>query len=399
MHDPHQRRLPHIQPVVPRVEALAQLLGRIASAAIQLDLLDRQRRLPPHHLHRLAQPSHTTAVRRMSCRSITACSAARYASSRSRVSKRQQRSTAGTDRPRSPAGGGTGSLPAAAPADRCPARSPRRPAPAATIRSISACVELDQRQHLRRDRARTPPGSGSAAPRHRRARAPTAAASSASVGVVNSARTSACSPRCRIRSISVTASSECPPSSKKLSCRPTRSTPQQLRPDRRQRRSRSRPAAPRTPASRTHPPSGAGSALRSSLPFGVSGSASSRTYAAGTMYSGSCAAQVRAQRLRVRAPPSRHVRTPPAACRPARPRAPPPPPRALPACSAQPRLDLAQLDPEAADLHLLVVAAQVLERPVRAASAQVARPVQPRARLAPNGSATKRSAVSSGRSR
>ena len=44
-----------------------------------------------------------------------------------------------------------------------------------------------------------------------------------------------------------------------------------------------RPAAPRAV-------SGAGSARRSSFPFGVSGSASSTTTAAGTMYSGSRAA-------------------------------------------------------------------------------------------------------------
>jgi hypothetical protein len=37
--------------------------------------------------------------------------------------------------------------------------------------------------------------------------------------------------------------------------------------------------------------SGAGSAFRSTLPFGVSGIASRRTYAAGTMYSGSAAAR------------------------------------------------------------------------------------------------------------
>ena len=54
---------------------------------------------------------------------------------------------------------------------------------------------------------------------------PTASASSASTGVVNSARTSVYSPARRIRSISLIASSECPPSSKKWSHRPTRSTP------------------------------------------------------------------------------------------------------------------------------------------------------------------------------
>ena len=53
----------------------------------------------------------------------------------------------------------------------------------------------------------------------------TRCASSASTGVVNRARTSVCSPARRIRPISLIASSECPPSSKKWSHRPTRSTP------------------------------------------------------------------------------------------------------------------------------------------------------------------------------
>ena len=57
----------------------------------------------------------------------------------------------------------------------------------------------------------------------------------------------------------------------------------------------------------------------------------------------------------------------------------------------QPRLDLAQLDAEAADLHLEVVAAQELDVAVGTPAPQIARPVQPRARLAANGSATKRS--------
>ena len=71
---------------------------------------------------------------------------------------------------------------------------------------------------------------------------------------------------------SCTASSECPPSSKKLSWRPTRSTPQQLLPDRRERlfdlALRRLVARARSACA-----SGAGSALRSTLPFGVSGSA------------------------------------------------------------------------------------------------------------------------------
>ena len=94
---------------------------------------------------------------------------------------------------------------------------------------------------------------------------------------------------------------------------------QHLRPDLGQRRLQLGRAVPRSAAARTRRRSGAGSALRSSLPFGVSGSASSATNAAGTMYSGRrLGAGARAARPAPRRPP----RTPPAACRPARPRAP-----------------------------------------------------------------------------
>jgi hypothetical protein len=62
-------------------------------------------------------------------------------------------------------------------------------------------------------------------------------------------------------------------------------------------------------------------------------------------------------------------------------------------------LDLARLDAEAADLHLLVGAPQVLQLAVRAPPRQVAAAVEPRPGLAEKGSGTKRSAVSSGRFR
>ena len=57
-------------------------------------------------------------------------------------------------------------------------------------------------------------------------------------------------------------------------------------------------------------------------------------------------------------------------------------------------LDLARLDPETADLHLVVGAAQVLQLAVAGPAGQVAGPVHPLARSAPNGQATNRSAVS-----
>ena len=89
---------------------------------------------------------------------------------------------------------------------------------------------------------------------------------------------------CRTREITRVASSECPPSSKKLSSAPTRSRPS---------------TSAHTPASTSSvgvrgatyrssagASSGAGSALRSSLPLGVSGNASMKTNAVGSMYSG-----------------------------------------------------------------------------------------------------------------
>ena len=65
----------------------------------------------------------------------------------------------------------------------------------------------------------------------------------------------------------------------------------------------------------------------------------------------------------------------------------------------QRRLDLARLDPESAQLHLLVRPAQELQHAVRAPPRQVAGPVHPARRPAPCGSATNRSAVSPARCR
>ncbi len=103
------------------------------------------------------------------------------------------------------------------------------------------------------------------------------------VGASNRARSGSSTPkRSRTRAITRIASSECPPRSKKLSWTPTRSSRSTSAPDPGQHlflgRARRHVFAARKPA-----PSGAGSARRSSLPFGVSGSASSPTYADGTM--------------------------------------------------------------------------------------------------------------------
>ena len=60
-------------------------------------------------------------------------------------------------------------------------------------------------------------------------------------------------------------------------------------------------------------------------------------------------------------------------------------------------LDLARLDPEAADLDLLVPTAEELDRAVGAAPHDVAGAVRRAPAVPSNGSGTKRSAVSSGR--
>ena len=81
--------------------------------------------------------------------------------------------------------------------------------------------------------------------------------------------------------------SELPPRSKKLSWTPTcstRSNSRQMMASVSSSGVRGATYAFVTPA---RAPSGAGSALRSTLPFGVSGSASRRTKTQGTMYSGS----------------------------------------------------------------------------------------------------------------
>ena len=134
-------------------------------------------------------------------------------------------------------------------------------------------------------------------------------------------------------------------------------------------------------ASSGRAPSGAGSALRSTLPLGVSGSASSATNAEGTMYSRQRRRQEGAQRRHVAASVRRrgdvghqplvaghvladhhhglaHRRVPP-----------------------QRRLDLAQLDAEAAHLHLVSARPEELQLPVRQPAHQVAGAVQPRAGL------------------
>ena len=58
-----QRRLPHVEPETPRIEAFAQLLRNVARRRVERGLLDAQRRRAPHNLHRLGQalPGHRRA--------------------------------------------------------------------------------------------------------------------------------------------------------------------------------------------------------------------------------------------------------------------------------------------------------------------------------------------------
>ncbi len=154
------------------------------------------------------------------------------------------------------------------------------------------------------------------------------------------------------------ASSEWPPSSKKLSCTPTRSSPStsaQIPPA----PPPSASAAPRSPP-RVASPSGAGSALRSSLPFGVSGSASSTherapapcTPAAASATLPAAPATATAHR------PVAAPRTPPAACSPGSSSRASTTASRTPGCSASAASISPELDAEAADLHLIVATAQ-----------------------------------------
>ena len=140
-------------------------------------------------------------------------------------------------------------------------------------------------------------------------------------------------------------------------------------------------AAPRSPRAAYASPSGAGSALRSSLPFGVSGSALQphvrRRHHVLRQPLGAGARAAPPPR-----PPRRPPRTPPAAARPARPRAPAPPPRARPGA---PR-SRASISPSSMRKPRTFTWWSVRPRnssvPSASHRAQVARAVQPRARLA-----------------
>ena len=167
-----------------------------------------------------------------------------------------------------------------------------------------------------------------------------------------------------------------PPSAKKLSSMPTRSSPSTsansaaqhllLRRARRPPQSRSArgpaPAAPRGRACRWASAAACPAPRRPTAPCSPA----------------SCCAEMRPQRrridsLRPQPPPHR----PPAACRPALSSRAITAACATPAWRSQRRLDLARLDAEAAHLHLRVGPPEELQHPVRAPARQVAGAVHP----------------------
>src|SRR5580692_8411275 len=144
------------------------------------------------------------------------------------------------------------------------------------------------------------------------------------------------------RATSTAASRECPPRSKKLSSTPTRSRPSTCANKSHRARSRGLAGAPPPPAAY----SGAGSARRSSLPVAVSGSVSRHPVPDQPLLPGLI-------------PPHRHRRL------------------AHAIKGGEHRLDLAQLDPEPAHLHLVIGPAQVLDLAGLVPPAQVPGPVHP----------------------
>ncbi len=135
---------------------------------------------------------------------------------------------------------------------------------------------------------------GACAPTPSRSEASTRSASPARVGASNRVRSGTSAPNAsRMRETTRVASSECPPTSKKLSCAPTRSS----RSTSAQIPARISSAGVRgavKPSSVAEPDAaGAGRARRSTLPLDVSGSDSSTTTTPGTMYSGSRSARCR----------------------------------------------------------------------------------------------------------
>ncbi len=281
-----------------------------------------------------------------------------------------------------------------------PRRARRSAAARAACCTSSSALELvEEPQPLLRVRQRQRPGRR--AGRERRARpapasAVTCRASAATVGASNRSRTLSSAPSARrTRLTSRVASSEWPPSAKKSSSTPTSSTP-------------------RTSANRPQRISSCGVARRAAAPAAVDlraragrGGRACRSASAAARparrtptapCSPAAARQRSAQRRQVGSRRRRHDVGDQALLAPAGPRATTTAACAHRGCCAQRGLDLAELDPEAADLDLVVGAAEELQLAVGAPAHEVAGAVHPRPGP-PNGSATNRSAVRPGRPR
>ena len=96
----HHRRLANIEPVVPRVEAGNACCATSPAAASTATSSTASLAFRHTTCTGSGNPSHSTAVRRMSCRSITACSAPKYPSSAASC-RNEAKSIPDKDRPRS----------------------------------------------------------------------------------------------------------------------------------------------------------------------------------------------------------------------------------------------------------------------------------------------------------
>ncbi len=216
-----QRCLAQVQPRMARVEALLQLIDDRAIGGVELDLLQMQAGLPPDDLHRCFQtlPQHCGTQDVVTVdHTLQGVYKSVQTLAISDLEERLQNvwvalfgSQMVVENPL---------LQRCQWVDILHITDATRHAGDNTVNGD--LIEIGQRQQLRSD-ARAIVGiafSGtviSLPP-------PTAAASAARVGWPNSTRTSALKPAWRMRSMRLTASSECPPNSKKWSCRPTCST-------------------------------------------------------------------------------------------------------------------------------------------------------------------------------
>ena len=224
-------------------------------------------------------------------------------------------------RPARPAARPRSSQPASSQGQRACGRR-RRPR-SSRSRNHSRCCAKDSASSCVRGGA-----VGSAAARRGRAGV-SRATKAASVGAANSAASGTSTPEHLrgSREASRMASSEWPPRAKKSSCRPMRSSPA-ARPRGRRACSPTRRPARTWARAPNAAPSGAGSARRSSLPLGVSGSAAQPHVGRGHHVLGQLRRRPVAQPRRRPAPRPADARRPPAAGRRRRPRAPARPPRA-----------------------------------------------------------------------